>query len=469
MRLTSGRAGGRAGGRRIVVSALGATLALAACAGPPAPGPAGTRSTGTGTDGFAGFPSCVGRTTIAADLSLYRDEPQYGNATELVDAVRQWASDQPGFEEMWLDRDHNGWVTVGFHGADSDIAALQQQVAAQFPGEGVVVVAVPYTLAELQALMDRVMPALAAAGATPDGGLSLDVPRGVLGLSGVPASPEAEDALRQFAGEPLCVDTVDASDIVPVGDQPTEGAGWRLLGHAAGAGEPYRTGVATTADQLAALWQASGLEGDAPDVDWRAEIVVWFGAVYGSGCLVRLDGVVVGGATLHGEIVVPGSGPSTACNEDANPHSFVVAVERTVLPAGPFVVQLAASDPPPGAPEERTVVDVDLSAPGSTATDGQLHPDPEAGPQQGPLIEDGYERMPEAGARYVWHPRPQCSGIVLGPFDGTLWRLADGEAEWTEADGQEVRFYPLDDRKLVVSSSAMDYIFVPAPPDTCES
>ncbi len=155
--------------------------------------------------------------------------------------------------------------------------------------------------------------------------------------------------------------------------------GWRLLGHAPGVGEAYRTAVATTDDQLATLWAASALPGAAPAVDWQDEIVVWFGAVYSSSCPVRLDGVIVDGATLHADVVVPGAGPETACTADANPHSFVVAVDRAVLPTGPFVVQLDADDPPPGAPEERTMVDADLSAPGSQATDDQLHADPDAG------------------------------------------------------------------------------------------
>ncbi|HUX71358.1 MAG TPA: hypothetical protein VMV41_12650 [Cellulomonadaceae bacterium] len=159
---------------------------------------------------------------------------------------------------------------------------------------------------------------------------------------------------------------------VPAGDQPTVGVGWRLLGQAEGAGAVYRTGVATTDGQLAALWRQSGLGREAPAVDWRAEIAVWFGAVYSSGCPVRLDGVVVDGATLHGQFVVPGSGPGSACAGDARPHSFVVAVKRTMLPTGPFVVQLNAANPPLGASKERTVVDVDLSAAGSTASAAQL-------------------------------------------------------------------------------------------------
>lgn len=464
MEVPLGGAGSSAREHRTGALVMILAVVLAACAGTSTAGPAGSR-----TIGYAGFPSCVDAATITADAALYRDEPRYGNATELVAEVRAWASGLTGFEELWLDREHNGWVTIGFHGADLDIADLQEQVAEEFPGEGVVVVAVPYTLDELQSLMDRVMPALAAADATPTGGVGLDVPRGLLSVLGIPAHAQAERALRQFAGEPLCVDAVDPSAFVPAGDQPTEGEGWRLLGHAEGAGEAYRTGVATTDEQLVAVWQDAGLGGDAPAVDWQTEIAVWFGAVYGSSCPVRLDGIVVDGPTLHGEIVIPGSGPDSACTDDANPHSFVVAVNRALLPTGPFVVQLDADDPPPGAPEERTMVDVDLSAPGSRATDDQLHGDPQAGHQPGPLVEDDHQGRPANGSRYVWTPRPRCSGVVIGPIDATLWRLADGEAQWAEVDGQELTIYPIDDEAMVLSSPGMDYLFVRAPDDVCDS
>ena len=54
------------------------------------------------------------------------------------------------------------------------------------------------------------------------------------------------------------------------------------------------------------------------------------------------------------------------------PHAFVVAVKRSALPTGRFALQLRATDPPPGAPEERTLVTTDLSAPGSIATNDQI-------------------------------------------------------------------------------------------------
>lgn len=166
---------------------------------------------------------------------------------------------------------------------------------------------------------------------------------------------------------------------VPVGPQPTDGPGWRLLGEQDATGEPYRTGVATTDTQLTALWAESGLPGAVPALDWQTEIALWFGAVHGTTCPIRLDGVVVDGATVHAMTVVPGSGPTShSCTADAVAHSYVVAVRRSTLPGGAFTVQLDAADPPSGAQRERTRVDVGLRAPGSSATDVQLDPAPSA-------------------------------------------------------------------------------------------
>ncbi len=119
------------------------------------------------------------------------------------------------------------------------------------------------------------------------------------------------------------------------------------------------------------------MTGERPDVDFDAEIVVWFGAVYGSGCEnQRQDDVVIDReqALVHAEIVLVD--PPGGCNDDANPRAYVVAVDRELLPAGPFAVQLGSDDPPGGAPEERTLVDVDLSVPGSVAAADEVGLDP---------------------------------------------------------------------------------------------
>ncbi|WP_139177828.1 hypothetical protein [Ruania alba] len=247
-------------------------------------------------------------------------------------------------------------------------------------------------------------------------------------------------ALEPFATEPICVSGRHPADIVPAGDQPTEGEGWRLLGDEH-TGEVYRTGVATTLAQYEQLWDRAGMSGERPEVSFTDEIVVWFGAMYGSSCPIRLDGVAVTDGVLHGQIVVPGS--PGACTDDANPHSYLVAVERAMLPAGPFHVQLSADHPPAGVPEERTVVDVGLREPGSTATDDQLgtdenlidaadEPQP-AGP--GGVIEPGYPWP------YRLELGTACGISRLGPLNGVTWvtDTRDLPAAWEAArEGETV-------------------------------
>ncbi|MGF1616614.1 MAG: hypothetical protein ACFCU2_02230 [Acidimicrobiia bacterium] len=176
------------------------------------------------------------------------------------------------------------------------------------------------------------------------------------------------------------------------------------------------------------MWEPIGLQSSLPHVDFETEIVVWFGAVYGSSCPdIRLDDVIVDGALVYAEIGLPN--PPVACTADANPHAYVVAIDRDRLPKGPFAIQLDANGPPPGAPEERTVVTVDLSRPGSVAGPGDTGPDPNLpGPQyveSGAIIETGYPQP----YRFNLH----CGIDWLGEFNNYSWQTDDAmPPEWLE-------------------------------------
>jgi hypothetical protein len=310
-----------------------------------------------------------------------------------------------------------------------------------FPDVGVVAIAVEHTDEELAALQDRVGEALEPHGWSVGIGSGnakhlVTVNLGVL-------SEERLAALDDFRGEPICVEGLDPSEAVADGPQLQSGEGWRLLGEDL-VGTAYRTGVATDAEQYAELWSLSALEGSAPDVDFETEIVVWFGAVYGSSCPIRLDDVVIDTdrTLLYGDFVFPGN--PAVCTSDARPHSYVVAIERSALPAGPFSIQLDGEDPPRGAPEERTVVSADLSTPGAVATADQIGPDPALHDaaddpytiESGGIIEPDYPaafRFPAA-----------CGAHFLGTINGVLWQTdeldasAELPAEWTglvDADG----------------------------------
>ncbi|MEM8747349.1 MAG: hypothetical protein AAGF91_11650, partial [Actinomycetota bacterium] len=325
------------------------------------PSPDTVASTDSDGDLPFGLSRCGPFELISADPSLYRDEPTYVANEMPTDEVRAWAQRQPGFEELWIDRERRGWITVGFSEGVDD---RNRDLRTEFPDDGVVAVEVPFTSAELDRLADRAFD-LARSADLPIGG-SGNVPQGLVSISvGVLDDPTLEP-FAELAGQPICFEGREPADAVQDGPQPTEGAGWRLLGSVRG-GEVYRTGVATTHEQYERLWTISAVPGDAADVDLASEIVIWFGAVYGSSCPIRLDDVVVDieRAVVHGDFVLPGN--PTDCTDDANPEAYVVALDRSELPVGPFIVQLGADDPPPGAPEERTVVAVDLSEPGSTA------------------------------------------------------------------------------------------------------
>lgn len=353
-----------------------------------------------------------------ADPSFYRDEPIYVGNNAPVDEVRAWASQQPGYEDIWVDRNHNGWVSVGF---SEDAAARQADIEAEFPGAGVVAVEVRATEQELRALRAEVEEALEGLDSW---GLSHSVPSGMVSVDVPVLDEETLSRFAELAGPMLCIGGADPADAVPDGPQPTEGDGWRLLAEDL-TGWSYRTGVATTPEQYEALWREADLTGELPSVDFETEIVIWFGAVYGSGCPIRLDDVAFDQdrRVVHGEFVLPGN--PTFCNADANPHAFVLAVQRDRLPDAPFAVQLDAEDPPGGAPEERTTVEVDLRPTGSTATDDQLVVQflEDMGPPQPDVlmpdlvIEDGYPWLVRLDLA--------CSVDVLGPINGTMWRAID--------------------------------------------
>ena len=355
---------------------------------------------------------------LTADPSFYRDEPIYVGNEQPVELVRDWAQRQPGYQDIWLDRDNNGWIAVAF---SEDVAARQSELEAEFPGVGVVAVEVTTTEAELRALRTDVEAALQGLSSW---GSSHSTPRGAVEVSVPVLDEETLARLAPFAGPTLCVSGLDPVDAVVDGPQPTEGDGWRLLGTDR-TGPSYRTGVATTPEQYQQLWAEAGLSGDLPRVDFESEIVIWFGAVYGSGCPIRMDDVTFDSEQqlVHPEFVLPGN--PTGCNDDDNPEAYVVAVSRDRLPEAPFAVQLDADDPPAGAPEERTTVEVDLRSPGSAAATDDLDVN-FAGEGPPPLADKftpGY--VIEDGFPWTLLLDLDCSVDIIGPLNGVSWRAND--------------------------------------------
>lgn len=359
-------------------------------------------------------PRCEDVSRISAPAERYRDSPIYVANEQPTEEIRAWAAGKPGFEELWIDREHLGWITVAF---SVDAEARQAEFEKLFPEVGVVAVGVDWTIAELETLQQRVSdeigPLFPVSSWT-------SVTQGVVGIGVGVLKPDRIAAIEErFAGEPICIEGADPADVPVAGPQPQQGEGWRLLADEQGAGHPYRTGIATDQASYDRLWTDIGLSGDPPPVDFQSEVVIWFGAVFGSSCPnLRLDDVVVERekALVHAEIVLVDS--PAACTADANPHAYLVALERAKLPSGPFAIQLGAEDPPAGVPEERTLVDVDLSRPGAVAGPQDVGPDPSL--PEPFVLEPGSIIEPEV--EYPYRLSVRCGVGWLGPFNDVAWR-----------------------------------------------
>jgi len=390
------------------------TRATGSIAGPGTTGPSGSAAPAVPV----GFALCKDVPRPYAPSGWYRPTPVYVGNEQPTQAVKAWAEKQPGYAGVWLDRDHNGWITLAFTKGTGDIEVRQRELEATLPEVGVVAVEVAWTEPALEDLRRRVTETLTARGWSISTGIPID--RGVVSVYLGVLSKERLDALGPFAGERICVEGADPSTEVPAGSQPRGGDGWRLLGDGL-VGQAYRTGVATTDAQYAALWTTAGMVGERPAVNFDTAIVVWLGAVYGSSCPIRLDGVVVDRdrRVLFGKIVVPGN--PAMCTDDARPHAYVVSVERATLPQGPFAVQLGASDPPRGVPEERTLVSVDLSSPGTVAADTQIGADPKLVGEVDRLGIVGTGATVSLNDPWRYRIPAGCGAKVLGIVNGVLW------------------------------------------------
>lgn len=414
--------------RPIVIATLIATWLVAACGTP-----LGSAQVAEMVPPRVAIPRCEDVPALSASAAAYRDTPVYVGNEMPVEAVRDWAIRQPGFEEIWIDREHNGWVAVAF---SIDAAARQLDLEREFPGVGVVAIPVDWTTAQLDALQRRVFEALPAGVADSSGTL---VMQGVVSIGVGVLTPERVAIVEAaFAGQRVCLEGMDPADAPPSGPQQPAGDGWRLLATEP-TGSPYRTGLAWDAASLEALWSDAGVSAPIPAVDFQTEIVIWFGAVYGGSCPdLRLDDVIVdqGRRMIHADIVLVGS--PGACTADANPRAYLVAVPRSRLPAPTFAIQLDTEDPPGGVPEERTLVEADLRVPGSVAAPEQVHTDPDLMQPDPQFAQSGdwIETDIQSSYRFSAH----CGIAWLGTLNDVTWRtdVPAGVVDWVPPQWQQV-------------------------------
>ena len=119
------------------------------------------------------------------------------------------------------------------------------------------------------------------------------------------------------------------------------GDGWRLLVARDGLGaDAFTVRAATTVAEWSQLAQALGIEPAQPHPDLETEVVVAFFHGVGSSCPeMRLDAVEIGAGVVFSRVSDPLA--PRACTADlAASAVFIVAVERSALPADGFTLRL---------------------------------------------------------------------------------------------------------------------------------
>lgn len=153
---------------------------------------------GTLSGNVGAIPLCADIPSIVASADAYTGG---GLETNRFGSIGKWAEQQPAFEAMWVDRDkHVGWHTLAF---SRDAAARQADVRREFPDLAMVAVEVPWTMAELDALQQRVSDV--ARSHIVGVGALLD--KGVVAIF-VPALDPASVAAMasKFGGERVCLE-----------------------------------------------------------------------------------------------------------------------------------------------------------------------------------------------------------------------------------------------------------------------
>lgn len=334
---------------------------------------------------------------LTADRSYYRDTPKYIGNEMPIDEVRRWAARYPDFVDIWIDRDHNGWVTVAF---TDEVAGRQAEIEREFPEDGVVALQIELTEEELSSLQKEVVEGLD--GVVDVLGAWTDVIRGHVNLQIPVLSEENLSAIEAlFPDAPICVEGLPPEMFVEPGPQLESGDGWQLIYEQKHAGFPYMTGLAWDEESFHALLDdIEGLAELDVDVDFENQVVIWFGAVFGSSCPnIRMDDVVIDGDTIFPLIVDTDN--SFACTSDANPHTYLVGLDRDRLPSPPFYIQIH-----PDLDFDRLLVEADLRSPGSAALPNEVGPDPNPpGPEperSGTIIEVGYPLQYEIDLTCGW-------------------------------------------------------------------
>lgn len=241
------------------------------------------------------------------------------------------------FGGMYIDQAAGGDVVLLF---TRDVEQHARAAAALAPaGVAVRVRRVDFTEAELTELIDSLDFGSMQAPELEMVGTWVDVIRNVVTLEVKTDDPTFEGRLEDAHGGRL---EVTVHPVPGPWENASDGEGWRLLAFGeSGGDEAYRVRAATAAPAGAQMWEAIGLGGALPAVDFETDVVVSFGHGIGGGCReVRLDDVEVADGAVFSVTSDPLS-PRVCSADLAGAAVFVVAVSRDALPADRFSLRLS--------------------------------------------------------------------------------------------------------------------------------
>ena len=257
-------------------------------------------------------------------------------AQDDLGALAAYGAEHPDtFGGMYIDQAAGGDVVLLF---TRDVELHARAVSALAPaGVAVRVRQVDFTGAELNEVIEGLdrgsmnQPELAMVG------VWVDVIRNVVTLEVKTDDPTFKERLEDAHGGRL---EVVVHPVPGPWQNASDGDGWRLLAFGESGGqEAYTVRAATDAATLAEMWEAIGLGGGPPAVDFETEVVVSFGHGIGGCPELRLDGVEVGDGAVFSVTSDP-LAPRVCAAVLTGAAVFVVAVSRDALPGDAFTLRL---------------------------------------------------------------------------------------------------------------------------------
>ena len=149
-------------------------------------------------------------------------------------------------------------------------------------------------------------------------------------------------ALRRYA---LFVAVLVVRFVAAGSRQPTSGPGWRILGYQRGVAGTQDVVLITSQAALDSAWDRLLMRGDPPVLPSTA-MTFWVTAAGTFGCPAHFAGLQPDPAAETVDLTFT-LAITSGCDTMSEPDSFLLAIDRDRLPAGPFQLKRVGPDHEP--------------------------------------------------------------------------------------------------------------------------